>query len=122
VFPVLNKPRDFVGNILGIVLERELEDEKRRAEIKEWNMSVVLDTDYYPVTVYFSNGIRIERGAAENPTLTLKTTMTTMVHLAGGKLSPIRGFLLGKLKVKGLFRHPRATWRFYRLMISALRG
>ncbi len=119
---MLNRPRDFVGNILGIVLERELENEKRRAEIGEWNMSVVLDTDYYPVTVHFSNGIRIERGASKNPTITLKTTMSTIVLLAGGKLSPVRGFLQGKLRVKGLLRHPRATFRFYRLMMSALRG
>lgn len=121
-FPMLNEPRDFIGNILAILLERELDDERRRSEVLRWNMSVVLDTDYYPVTLHFSNGIRIERGLIDSPTLRLVTTLSTIVLLAGGRLSPVRGILQGRLKLSGLIRHPIAALRFYRLMMGGLRG
>lgn len=120
--PVLNEPRDFIGTILAFLFERELASKTRRDEVVKWNMLVTLDTDYYPVTIHFANGIRVERGRIDDPTLTLRTSVNTLVLIAQGRFSPIRGLLQGKLKMKGILRHPIATVRFYRLMMDALRG
>jgi hypothetical protein len=37
-------------------------------------------------------------------------------------MSPIRGMLTRKIRIRGLFIHLRATLRFYRLMMKALGG
>ena len=117
---MLNEPKDLIGNVLYILLARQFEDDGYLAEIKNWNMTVVLDTDYYPVTLAFADGITIEKGAVPNPTITLETTFETIVSIAVGEISPLRGMINRKLRIRGLFRHPRATLRFYRLMIRAL--
>jgi putative sterol carrier protein len=119
---MLNEPKDLLGNILGILLARQFTDEDFLAEVKGWDMTVVLDTDYYPITLNFNNGISIEKGAAPDPTIKLTTTLATIARISEGELSPIRGMLNRELKIRGLLTHPRATYRFYRLMMSALGG
>ncbi|MFW9846942.1 MAG: SCP2 sterol-binding domain-containing protein [Candidatus Thorarchaeota archaeon] len=119
---MLNRPKDLLGNILDILLARQFEDEAFLSQVKSWKMSVVLDTDYYPVTLKFHEGISIEKGAISNPTITLTTTIATIASIAEGRLSPVQGMLTRRLKLRGLLTHPRATYRFYRLMMRALGG
>jgi putative sterol carrier protein len=97
-------------------------DQNLLNEIKGWKMTVVLETDYYPITMHFEKGISIEKGAVQNPTITLTTTLAAIASISEGELSPIRGILTRKLKIRGFLTHPRATYRFYRLMMSALGG
>ena len=85
-------------------------------------MKVIFETNFYPVSIIFDNGIEIKKGEVENPTIRIFMTFDTMVDLVREKQSPIGAILSGKIKVKGLLRHPLAAYRFYKLMISSLRG
>ena len=97
---MLNEPKDLLGNILSILLARQFTDEMFLIEVKGWKMTVVLDTDYYPITIHFANGISIEKGAIPNPTIKLTTTLAAIASISEGELSPIRGMLTRKLKMK----------------------
>ncbi len=117
---MLNEPKDLVGNVLYILLARQFEDDRLLSEVKDWRMTVVLDTDYYPVTLTFADGITIERGAVPNPTIILGTTFDTIVSIAAEEMSPVRGLINRKLRIRGLLKHPRAAFRFYRLIVRAM--
>jgi putative sterol carrier protein len=85
-------------------------------------MVVVLETDYYPVTITFDKGVKVEHGDNPQPTIRVRASLDTIIRLVKGATSPIRALLTGGLKVRGLLRHPRSTLQFYRLISSSIRG
>jgi putative sterol carrier protein len=119
---MLNKPKDLIGTVLDVLFIRQFQDEAFLSDVTNWQMTVVLDTDYYPITLTFADGITIEKGAVPSPTITLVTTLENISRIANGEISPVRGILTRKIRIKGLFTHPRAALRFYRLMMKALGG
>jgi putative sterol carrier protein len=120
---MVSEPSDFVGNVLAKLVNRRLEaDRQLQAKVDDYRMSVVVSTSYYPVTLHFNKGLRIEKGAAKRPTLQLELGFDTIVQLAQQRISPMRAVLTGQIKVKGLLRHPLATYRIYRLLMPALTG
>lgn len=116
------EPNDFLGNIFAKVIGTLLQDDAKRRQIEKWEMRVVIETNFYPISLVFANGLRIERGRLKSPTLTLLTSMDTIVDIARGEISPMSAILKRHIKVKGLFRHPVATLRLYRLLNEALGG
>jgi putative sterol carrier protein len=119
---MLEQPRDFIGNILAVLTSKPLARPDFKAAVTKWKMVVVLETDYYPVTVKFDKGIRVEHGDNLHPTIRVRAKLSTIIELVKGTTSPMRALLNGGLKVKGLLRHPRATLRFYKLISSSLHG
>jgi putative sterol carrier protein len=119
---VLEEPRDFVGYLLAHAVEKQLQDSTIKSKVRTWKMEIVLQTNYYPVTMIFDNGVKIIREAVESPTLIVKISMDTISQIIKGECSPIKAFLKGDIKVKGMFRHPIAMKRFYGLLMSGLRG
>ncbi len=119
---MLGQPRDFIGNILAVLISRPLRKPDFRAQVMRWRMVVVLETDYYPVTIRFDKGVKVGYGDNPQPTIRVKASLDTIIKLVKGATSPIRALLTGGLKVKGLLRHPRATLQFYRLISSSIRG
>ncbi|RDE14510.1 MAG: hypothetical protein C4K47_04020 [Candidatus Thorarchaeota archaeon] len=118
---MLEQPKDFIGNILAILTSKPLARPDFKDIVAKWKMVVVLETDYYPVTIRFDKGMRVEHGDIPHPTLRVNAKLSTIIELVKGKTSPIRALLNGGLKVKGILRHPRATLRFYRLISSSLK-
>ena len=117
---MLEQPRDFIGNILAVLTSRPLARTDFKAAVAKWKMVVVLETDYYPVTIRFDKGITVEHGDNPHPTIRVRAKLGTIIQLVKGTTSPIRALLNGGLKVKGLLRHPRATLRFYKLISASL--
>ena len=119
---MLDEPRDFVGYLLAHALEQRLEDPDINSKVKTWKMTVNVETDYYPLSIRFDNGLRITRDIVDHPTLSVIISMDTMSQIIKEECSPLKAFLSGDIKVKGMFRHPLAMKRFYSLLIGALKG
>ncbi len=118
---MMKEPTDFIGNILAKLINLQLENSSMRDKMANWNMSVVLETDYYPVSIIFDEIISIEAGLVSDPTLVFKLKFDTILKLVERKTTMIRAILRGKIKVKG-FRHLIALYRFYGFMNSILKG
>ncbi len=117
---MLHEPSDFIGNLLGKLLNRQLENESVRRKVGSWRMSVVLDTDYYPISIVFSDQIEIVADYIDDPTIVLSMKFNTIIGLFRGETSMIRAVLGRTIKTRGLLRHPLSMLRFYRLMVSML--
>ncbi len=121
VFDMIGEaPRDFVGRLVSIVLAKGLE--KKNDSIKDWKMRVLVQTNYYPVSLEFNEGLSIRKGSIMDPTLEVKFDMDTLVELVTGVKSPLKCVLSGDIKMKGFFRHPIAGFRFYNLMVASIGG
>jgi putative sterol carrier protein len=118
---MLEQPKDFIGNIIAVLISKPLARPGFRSAVMKWEMVVMLETDYYPVAIIFDKGIRIEHGDSPRPTIRVSAKLSTIIELVKGRVSPIRALLNGGLKVRGLLRHPRATLRFYRLISASLK-
>ena len=79
-------------------------------------MSVCIETDYYNISLFFDNGVRITGDTIANPTITLSTTFNSLLDVIAGDVSIARSLLSRRLRMKGSLRHPVASLRFYRLM------
>jgi hypothetical protein len=119
---MLKEPPDFIGNILGKLLNHQISKYSLDIKSKDWNMCVVLDTDFYPISIIFDSTIQIHTGFIDNPTLIFKMKFGTIMELVEQKISLLQSVLSGKVKMKGFFHHPIAGIRFYRLMNSILKG
>jgi len=118
---MLTEPPDFIGNILAKLINSQISTSALSDKMQNWRMTVVFDTDYYPVTIIFDETISIKAGIVEGSTLTFKLEFGTILELVERKTSMIRAILSGKIKVKG-FRHLIALYRFYGLMNTILKG
>ncbi len=119
---MIEEPPDFLGNIVGKLLNHQISEHSLDMKLKDWNMSVVFDTDFYPISIIFDSTIQIETGFVPNPTLVFNMRFDTIIDLIEQKISLAQSVLGGKVKMKGFFRHPIAGFRFYRLMNSILKG
>ncbi len=119
---MIKEPTDFIGNILAKLINRQLENPSKQGMMTSWNMSVVIDTDYYPVSIIFDETISMKTGLVDEPTLIFKMSFGTIISLVKKETSMIRAMLGGSIKVRGLLQNPRAAYRFYILMNSILRG
>lgn len=119
---MMKEPTDFIGNILAKLINRHLEKQSMRDKMTSWNMSVVIETDYYPVSIIFDERISMKTGSVDEPTLIFKMSFGTIISLVKKDTSMIRAILRGSIKVRGLLQNPRAAYRFYSLMNSILKG
>jgi putative sterol carrier protein len=119
---MLDEPKDFIGYLMSQLISRQLEDPKLESRVKGWKMTVVLATDYYPITLIFDRGVRFSKGAASDATLTVEMSFSTIIRLVMEETSTIKAFLKGEIKARGMFRHPVAMKRFYGLLNAALKG
>jgi hypothetical protein len=119
---LLVEPTDFIGKILAMMINKQLESPATLSEVEKWQMTVVLQTDFYPLSLIFDDTMRIEKGVSPEPTLLVTTTFNTIIRIAKGESSLIKSVLGRSIRIKGLFRHPIATFRFYRLMNVVLKG
>jgi len=119
---MMKEPTDFIGNILAKLINLQLANSSMREKMANWNMSVVLDTDYYPVSIIFDETISMKTGSVDEPTLIFKMSFGTIISLVKKETSMIRAMLRGSIKVRGLLQNPRAAYRFYTLMNSILKG
>ena len=119
---MLHEPNDFIGNILGKLLNRQLENESMRRKVERWRMSVVLNTDYYPISIVFGERIEIVPDYVDNPTIVLSMKFNTIIEISRGETSIIKAVLGGTIKTRGSLRHPFSMLKFYRLMASILGG
>jgi len=119
---MLDEPKDFIGYLMSQLISKQLEDPKLESLVNGWKMTVVLATDYYPVTLIFDQGVRFSKGAASDATLTVEISLGTIIRLVMEETSTIKAVLKGEIKAKGMFRHPVAMKRFYGLLTAALKG
>ena len=119
---MLDEPKDFIGFLMAQLINRQLEDPNLESRVKGWKMTVVLATDYYPVTLIFNEGVRLSRGAASDATITIEMSFSTIIRLVMEETSTIKAVLSGEIKARGMFRHPVAMKRFYGLLNAALKG
>jgi hypothetical protein len=118
----IDEPTDFLGNIFAKVITSYLQKARSPPKIETWKMRAVLITDFYAISLIFENGLEISRGETESPTLQLTTTMATIIQVAKGDVSLRGAILRRRVIVKGLFRHPMAAFRLYRLINNAIGG
>jgi hypothetical protein len=119
---MLDEPTDFIGNILAKLINRQLESPEILAKVKNWRMTIVLHTDYYPLSIIFNGKMNIQVGVINKPTLSVTMTFHTIIQLIKRETSLVRSLLNRTIKIKGLPRHPKATFRFYKLMNAVLKG
>ena len=117
---MLEEPPDFIGNILAKLINSKITNSGLHDKIQDWRMTVVFDTDFYPVSIYFDEAVRIKAGIADEATLIFKLEFGTILELVERKTSMIRAILSRKIKVKG-FRHLVSLYRFYGLMNTILK-
>jgi len=113
-------PGDFIGAILYSMLRPQLESAGIATGKQGGRLTVVIETEYYPVTLELGDVLRIHRGAGERPTLRVRTTLRTVVDIARHRISPVGAFLRGRIKIRGFLRHPLAARRFLALFLSSL--
>jgi len=113
-------PGDFIGAILYSMLRPQFESAGTATGKQSGRLTVVIETEYYPVTLELGDALRIHRGAGERPTLRVTTTLRTVVDIARHRISPVGAFLRGRIKIRGLLRHPFAARRFLALFLSSL--
>ncbi len=118
----METPRDFIGQLLHVLFQGVLSDEVTKRNVANWNMSVVIDTDFYPVTLNFENGLNFVYGEHDSATLRVQTTIEVILWIVEGRTSVIKAVLSRKIKIQGFLQHPRAAFRFYRLLSSAIGG
>ena len=104
------------------MINRQLEDPSTLSKVKKWRMSIVIQTDYYPLSLIFSDSMRIEKGVVHDPTLVAITSFGTLLAITKGKSSLLKSVMNRTIRIKGLLRHPIAAFRFYRLMNQVLKG
>jgi len=119
---MISEPSDFIGNILAKLINRQLENPITRKKLADWRMSVIIDTDYYPVSIIFDGDISLKTSSVDEPTLIFKMNFGTIISLVKKETSMIRAIIGGSIKVRGLLQNPRAAYRFYSLMNSILKG
>jgi hypothetical protein len=119
---MLAEPTDFVGKILSIMINKQLEDPITLTKVKNWRMKVILQTDYYPLSLIFDDSLRIENRIVSDPTLVVSLTFDRIMQIVKGKSSLIKSVLNRSIRIKGILRHPIAAFRFYRLMNAVLKG
>ncbi|MGD9397002.1 MAG: hypothetical protein PVJ05_11285 [Candidatus Thorarchaeota archaeon] len=119
---MLAEPTDFVGKILSIMINKHLEDPSTLSKVKSWRMKVVLQTDYYPLSLIFDDSLRIENGVVSDPILVVSLTFERIIQLIKGKSSLIKSVLNRSIRIKGLLRHPVAAFRFYGFINAVLKG
>jgi len=78
---MMKEPTDFIGNILAKLINLQLANSSMREKMANWNMSVVLDTDYYPVSIIFDETISMKTGSVDEPTLIFKMSFGTIISL-----------------------------------------
>lgn len=117
----MEEPKDFLGFLLYKLINKQLEDPNLSSDVIHWNMTVVLDTNYYPVTISFDNGVNISKDAIPNPTLRIKLSLDTIIQLAMNETSIVKAVLSRKIRIAGMLRHPLATKKFYSLLSSILK-
>jgi hypothetical protein len=119
---VIEEPKDFLGFLLHTLINKQLENPDVSSDVKTWNMTVVLDTNYYPITIAFDNGVSISKHAIENPTLKVALSLDTVIRLAMNETSIVKAVMKREIKITGLLRHPKAVMKFYGLLSSILKG
>ena len=119
---MLNRPRDFVGSIFAMMIEKHLETPDAVSKVSPWSMSVLLETDFYPILIKFENGVTITRDVIEHPTLRIRMSFDTIISILDGQTSMMREFIGRRVKMQGIIQHPRATFRFYRFINSMIGG
>ncbi|MHA1908904.1 MAG: hypothetical protein ACW98Y_16500 [Candidatus Thorarchaeota archaeon] len=117
---MINEPPDFVGNILAKMINKALTKPSMAMKVQGWKMIVTLSSDYYPVSMVFDEGVTVVRQIDEKPSLIVEMNFAVIIQLVEGNTSMIRAMLKRRIRVGGLFRHPVATFRFYRLMQAIL--
>ena len=118
---MLEEPPDFIGNILAKLINSKIASSALGEKMQDWRMTVVFDTDFYPVSIIFDQTLSIKSGHVEEPTLIFKLKFGTILKLVERNTSMVRAILRGKIKVKG-FRHLVSLYRFYSLMNTILKG
>ncbi|TFG31167.1 hypothetical protein EU527_13110 [Candidatus Thorarchaeota archaeon] len=113
---MIAEPRDFIGNILAKLINNRLENPLELERVKKWRMSVILETDYYPISIIFEDQIGIEATTVDDPTLIFRMKFQTIVSIVKKETSILRALIHGSIRVKGIIQHPRAAFRFYKLM------
>ncbi|MGY5880452.1 MAG: hypothetical protein RTV31_09375 [Candidatus Thorarchaeota archaeon] len=119
---MLKEPPDFIGNILAKLINRQIQNPSMKEKMKSWKMSVILETDFYPVSIIFDQDITAFAEVVENPTLVFTMDFGTIIKLVEQETTMIRAMIGGSIKVKGFFRNLRSVYRFYSLMNSILKG
>lgn len=117
---MINEPTDFVGNIVAKLIAKALAKPSMSKKAIEWRMIITLSSDYYPVSIIFNDGVSVARSIDSKPTLDVEMNFGTIIELVEGKTSMVKEILNRGIRVKGLLRHPIATFRFYTLMKSIL--
>ncbi|MDF1538457.1 MAG: hypothetical protein P1Q69_06105 [Candidatus Thorarchaeota archaeon] len=113
---MIKEPTDFVGNILAKLVAKALAKPSMVSKVEGWKMIVTLSSDYYPVSMVFDEGVTVIRKIDADATLNVEMNFAVIIDLVEGNTSMVRAMLERKIRVRGLFRHPIATFRFYRLM------
>ncbi len=113
-------PGDFIGAILYSMLRPQLDSAGITGGKRSSRLTVVIETEYYPVTLEFGDVLKIRRGAEQRPTLRVTTTLQTVVEIARHRISPVGAFFRGRIKIRGFLRHPLAARRFLALFLSSL--
>lgn len=118
----MEEPKDFLGFLMHKLIGKQLADPNINSEVKTWNMTVVLNTNYYPITITFDNGVSISKHAIDNPTMRISLSLDTVIRLVMNETSILKAVMNREIKIAGLLRHPKSALKFYGLLSSILRG
>jgi len=105
-----------------MLIKEHLERPGVREKLVKWDMTVRIETDFYPISIRFKDGVTITREIIENPTLLITMSFDVIIQIVRGKTSVIRGFIKRSIKMRGILRHPYATLRFYKLINQMIGG
>jgi putative sterol carrier protein len=103
----IQKGEDLITITLQNILSYRKDDEDFIKLVLNWNKKVLIEVDgFYPVEVIFDrNEIKFKtKDFDKKINLKVKMDIYTFLDLAFGRLNPVKAFLKGKLKIKGLLK------------------
>ncbi len=118
----IHEPDDLISISLHNIFDQRKDDENFIKHVTDWNKKIVLHLEpFYPVTVTFQgNEIRFEVGACDNPDMKMTLTLSTMLEIAFGRLSPFLAISENKMTMEGLGDDSEKLVRFYNIFVDSM--
>ena len=103
----IEKADDLLGISVHNILSHRKNEEKFIKLVNNWNKKLIIEVEkFYSLEVIFEgNQIRFKiEDLDENVDLRILMSLDTLLDIAFGRLNPILGTVIRKVKIKGIYR------------------
>ncbi len=119
---VIHPADDLIGISMERVLRYHETYEKNKHLLLNWEKTIIIHlNNFYSVSVVFSGSeVSFKVGEVPNPDLRISMSLNTLLDIANSRLNPFIAVLIGKLKIKSIFKIGLLL-RFYKVFLVPLK-